>query len=103
MENYNKELWIYSIMVIIATIASGITGITWSWQSNDWVNVITPIIGFVIFLYATIRLALFLNLKPRQWVAALVLVLLFYVGSVLYMTTRKPRIEGAATSGAPAG
>lgn len=89
-KDYRKELWIYSILVIIATIASGITGLLWNWDVNSVLNTVIAIAGFLIFFYATVRFAIALELKPRQWLAAIGLMLLFYVGSILYMTTRQP-------------
>ena len=94
MKGYKKELWIYAILVIIACIASGITGLSWGWHTNNTLGAIISVGGLLLFLFATIRFALFLQLKPQQWVVAILLIVLLYVGSVIYMTTRTP--PGAA-------
>ena len=90
MKGYNKELWIYAILVIVSCVASGITGLSWGWEINSTLQWIISLAGLLLFLFATIRLALFLQLKPHQWIVAILLIVFFYVGSVIYMTTRTP-------------
>jgi hypothetical protein len=90
MSDYKKQLWIYSILVIIACVASGITGLDWGLEINSTVQWAISAAGLVLFLFTTVKFALFLQLKPRQWVVAILLMVFFYVGSILYMTTRTP-------------
>ena len=90
MKDYKKELWIYAILVIIACVASGITGLSWGWEINSTIQWIISLAGLLLFLFATIRFALFLQLKPQQWVVAILLIVFIYVGSIIYMTTRTP-------------
>lgn len=94
-KEYNKQMWIYSILVIISSIMSGITGISWGLEMNSALQWVLIIVGFVLFLFATIKLAMALQLKPRQLIVALLLTVFFFVGSVLYMTTRKPPLPPA--------
>ncbi len=90
MKPYTKEIWIYAILVIIACLASGITGLSWGWEINSTLQWIVSLGGLLLFLFATIRFAIFLQLKPRQWVVAILLIVFVYVGSIIYMTTRTP-------------
>jgi len=52
------------------------------------------IVAVVLFLYATFWFGSYLKLDGSQWVAAILLLLLTWVGSVIYMLTRVSRWVG---------
>jgi hypothetical protein len=89
-KEYNKQLWIYAILVTVACVASGITGLAWGYEMNSVLRIIIAIAGFCIFLFATVKFGIALRLKPAQFMIAFGLILFFYVASVIYITTRKP-------------
>lgn len=61
------------------------------------------IIAFVIFLYATIWYGSYLGLRPGQWALVALLALLAWIGTVVYLLTRKPAVplEAAGAGGEP--
>jgi len=89
---YRKRLWFYSILVVIASICGLGTPLLKSIHANSAVSWVLGIMAVVLFLFATVNFGIFLKLKGRQWVAAILLLLLAWVGSVIYLTTRKPNL-----------
>jgi len=89
-KQYNKQVWVYGILVVIASMCGLGTPLLRSLDVSSVLSWILGIIAAVIFLLATVTFGVFLNLKGRQWAAAILLLLLAWAGSVVYMTTRKP-------------
>lgn len=98
-KTYRRELWIYSVLVVVASIFAVGLSVVSSWVNlNPTLSWIFSVLAIVLFLFATVRFALFLHLKPKQWVAAILLLLLAWVGSVIYLVTRKPGQPPAGTA-----
>ena len=97
-KQYNKQLWVYGILVVIASICGLGSPLLKSFDMSSVLSWILGIIAVVIFLLATVTLGISLNLKGRQWAAAILLLLLAWAGSVVYMTTRKPNPPKAPKS-----
>jgi cation transport ATPase len=89
-KQYNKQVWVYGVLVVIASMCGLGTPLLRSLDVSSVLSWILGIIAAVIFLLATVTFGVFLNLKGRQWAAAILLLLLAWAGSVVYMTTRKP-------------
>ena len=89
-KQYNNQLWVYGILVVIASMCGLSSPLLKSFDMSSVLSWILGIISVVIFLLATVTLGISLNLKGRQWAAAILLLLLAWAGSVVYMTTRKP-------------
>jgi hypothetical protein len=88
---YNRELWIYSVLVVLASIfAFGTTLLGAFITLNSTLAWILSIVSVFLFLFATAKFAIFLKLTAKQWVIAILLLLLAWVGSVIYLVTRKP-------------
>ncbi len=97
-KKYRRELWIYSVLVVVASIFAVGLSVVSSWiDLNPTLSWIFSILAVVLFIFATVRFALFLRLKPKQWLAAILLLLLAWVGSVIYIVTRKPGPAPAGT------
>ena len=89
-KQYNKQLWVYGILVVVASMCGLGSPLFKSFDLSSVVSWILAMIAVLIFLLATVNFGISLNLKGRQWAAAILLLLLAWVGSVVYMTTRKP-------------
>ena len=98
-KKYRRELWVYSVMVVVASILAVGTSVTSSAVSmNSTLSWVLSIVAAVLFLFATVRFAVVLQLKPKQWLAAILLLLLAWVGSVIYLVTRTPNQAPAGKS-----
>ncbi|MBN1288858.1 MAG: hypothetical protein JXA49_04385 [Actinobacteria bacterium] len=90
---YKRELWIYSVLVVVASIfAFGTSVLSALITLNSTLAWILSIASVVLFLFATVKFAVYLKLNSRQWLIAIVLLLLAWVGSVIYLVTRKPNV-----------
>lgn len=90
-KTYKRELWIYSVVVVTASIfAFGTSLLSALITLNSVLAWVLSIASVVLFLFATVRFALFLKLDSKQWLIAIILLLLAWVGSVIYLVTRKP-------------
>ncbi|MBN1289613.1 MAG: hypothetical protein JXA49_08265 [Actinobacteria bacterium] len=88
---YKRELWIYSVLVVVASFfAFGTSVLSALITLDSTLAWILPIASVVLFLFATAKFGVYLKLNSRQWLIAIVLLLLAWVGSVIYLVTRKP-------------
>ncbi len=94
-KSHKKELWIYAILITVASIVSGIWLGMWGSGAGD-INVVLRVIIilalFCICLFATMRLGLFLQFSAKQWVIAIVLLIFVWPASLIYMASRRPPV-----------
>ena len=87
---HNKRLWVYSILIVLASLCVSGTPILLFVKLSTWTAIGLGIAGFVIFIYATIWFGNYLKLTGSQWFAAFGLLVLAWAGSAIYLVTRKP-------------
>lgn len=94
-EEYSRKLLTYSILVVIAAVcSSGTPLLAFVNLPGAWA-VTLGIVALVLFIYATAWFGSYLRLTGSQWAIAILLALLAWVGSVIYLVTRKPNSVGA--------
>jgi hypothetical protein len=92
---YSKKLLTYSILVVLAAIcSSGTPLLAFVDLPGAW-TVTLGIAAIVLFIYATAWFGSYLRLTGTQWVIAILLALLAWVGSVIYLVTRRPNAAEA--------
>lgn len=89
-KQYRRKLWTYSVLVVIASVCSSGTLLLAFLDLPSASKIALGIGAVVLFVYATIWFGNYLRLTGKQWLAALLLLLLAWTGSALYMATRKP-------------
>ncbi len=89
-DEYRKRFRTYSIIVVIASICASGSPILAFVKLPGAASLTLAIVAVVLFLYATFWFGSYLKLDGSQWVAAILLLLLAWVGSVIYMLTRVP-------------
>jgi hypothetical protein len=92
---YSKKLLIYSILVVLAAVCSSGTPLLAFVDLPVAWTITLGITAIVLFIYATAWFGSYLKLTGAQWAVAVLLALLAWVGSVIYMVTRKPNEAGA--------
>jgi hypothetical protein len=89
-DEYRRKLLIYSILVVLAAVFSAGSPILFFIKLPGAAALTLGIVAVVLFIYATAWFGSYLKLDGLQWLAAIALALLAYVGSVIYMVTRQP-------------
>jgi low temperature requirement protein LtrA len=89
-DEYSRKLLTYSILVVIAAVFTAGSPILFFIKLPGAAALTLGIVAIVLFIYATAWFGSYLKLDGPQWVAAVSLALLAYVGSVIYMITRQP-------------
>jgi len=89
-DEYGKRFWTYSVIVVIASICAFSSPVLMFVKLPGAASLTLVIVAVVLFLYATFWFGSYLKLDGSQWVAAILLLLLTWVGSVIYMLTRVP-------------
>jgi len=79
-----REVIVYCVLAILPVLAVIVAVLAFSW----WDGLILLACIAVLVGYATIRFALFLGLRGRQWLAIELLFLACYVPSFVYMLYR---------------
>jgi len=88
-EEYRKKLWTYSALVVAAAVFSAGLPILFFIKLPGAAALTLGIVAIVLFIYATAWFGAYLKLDGPQWLAAILLALLAYVGSVIYLVTRQ--------------
>lgn len=89
-KEYRGKLWTYSVLVVIAAVCTSGTPLLVFVHMPGAVTIIFGIVAIVLFIYATVWFGSYLRLTGPQWLAAILLALLAWVGSVIYLITREP-------------
>ncbi len=89
-EVYRKKLLTYSVLVVLAAVFSSSTPLLVFVDLPGAWTVTLGIAAIVLFIYATAWFGSYLRLTGAQWAIAVLLALLAWVGSVIYLVTRKP-------------
>ena len=89
-DEYRRKLLIYSILVVLAAVCSAGSPILFFIKLPGAAALTLGIVAMVLFIYATAWFGAYLKLDGPQWLAAILLALLAYVGSVIYLITRQP-------------
>jgi hypothetical protein len=89
-EEYRRKLLTYSILVVVAAVCSAGSPILFFINLPGAAALTLGIVAIVLFIYATAWFGTYLKLDGPQWLAAILLALLAYMGSVIYMITRQP-------------
>lgn len=89
-KKYRKELWIYSVLVVLASVCGLGSPLIAGAKLSSVITWTLGIVAVVLFVFAMIKFGIALKLKGRQWAAAILLLVLAWTGSIIYMTTRKP-------------
>jgi low temperature requirement protein LtrA len=87
---YRRKLWTYSILVVVAAVFSSGTPILFFIKLPGAAALTLGVVAIVLFIYATFWFGSYLKLDRMQWLAAILLLLLAWVGSVIYLITREP-------------
>lgn len=88
-EEYRRRLWTYSILVIVGSICASGSPILAFVKLPGSASIALAIVAVVLFIYATFWFGSYLRLDGSQWLAAILLLLLAWVGSVIYLITRE--------------
>jgi hypothetical protein len=102
-DEYRRRLWTYSVLVVIAAVFTSGSPILFFFKLPGAAALTLGLAAIVLFIYATAWFGSYLKLDGTQWLAAILLALLAYVGSVIYLVTRQPNEEAAKASAAPDG
>jgi hypothetical protein len=89
-DEYHRKVLTYSILVVIAAVCSAGSPVLFFIKLPGAAALTLGIVAIVLFIYATAWFGTYLKLDGPQWLAAILLALLAYVGSVIYMLTRQP-------------
>ncbi len=92
---YSRRLWTYSVLVVLAGFFSAGTPILMFLKLPGAVSLTFSIIAVVLFVYATVWFGSYLKLEPEQWVVVVLLAILAWVGTVVYLLTRRPAARAA--------
>jgi len=94
-KEYRSKLMTYSILVVIAAVCTlGTPLLAFVDLPGVW-TVLLGIVAIVLFIYATVWFGSYLKLTSTQWVVAILLALLAWIASAIYMITRAPNQAGA--------
>jgi len=89
-EEYRKKLWTYTVLVIIAALFTAGSPILFFVKLSGAAALTLGLAAIVLFIYATAWFGSYLKLDGTQWLVTILLALLAYVGSVIYLITRQP-------------
>jgi hypothetical protein len=89
-EEYRKKLWTYTILVVIAALFTSGSPILFFVKLPGAAALTLGLAAIVLFIYATAWFGSYLKLDGTQWLVTILLALLAYVGSVIYLVTRQP-------------
>lgn len=80
----------YSVLVVLAAVCTSGTPLLVFIDMPAAATITLGIVAIVVFIYATAWFGSYLRLSGAQWAAAVLLALLAWVGSVIYLVTRTP-------------
>lgn len=89
-EEYRKKLWTYTVLIIIAAVFTSGSPVLFFFKLSGAAALTLGLAAIVLFIYATAWFGSYLKLDGTQWLVTILLALLAYVGSVIYLITRQP-------------
>jgi hypothetical protein len=89
-DEYHRKLLTYSVLVVIAALFTSGSPVLFFVKLPGAAALALGLAAIVLFIYATAWFGSYLRLDRTQWLVTIVLVLLAYVGSVIYLVTRQP-------------
>lgn len=89
-DEYRRRLWTYTVLVVIAAVFTSGSPILFFVKLPGAAALTLGLAAIVLFIYATAWFGSYLKLDGTQWLVTILLALLAYVGSVIYLATRQP-------------